>query len=635
MSIHNAGTAIRLARKEAHLTQEKLSEGICTPSMLSQIENGSRGVSSSAFEALMSRAGKSANAIPCFSSREDFDCFYSLKRAHFYIGCWQLESAYSQLLLIESKNWANNKQRYAEWLLLHCKIQFYSGTGDHKNNYQRLRHCIETTHPNLDLHSLSAHLFSINEIEALTLLAQEALYTNRTDLCLAICTQINDYLAHSQFSHMDKTRLLAETSIAIAKYHLSEKNYAHALSLIEEYRNEMALLHMDMPLLQLSFLKALCLLHLGKQDEAYHLMKVVLYSAHGIGSCYFTICKNYLAHYLTPTTLQELFPLEDIPLLHFEEIQVIDGTKLSNGTYNLASSKVFTIGKLIHTLRKEQKLSAEVLCSGLCSKSKLSKIENDQQEAPILLLEALLQRLGISERPFVFFGDETEHEFNELKHKAIHSQQLRPTELLEYIEQMEHLNIDNDPLKTQFILLRKAFFCKTPSERIHLLLDALHCTLSEFNVSRIHDYRLSWAELSILNNLSNLYTQTNQALLGITYFSQLYDYYNQHLHDALLSSTTYPITCNMYCQSLYRLSYYEQLTNIFIQPFDSRYTARINAFASFLFYYSQALANNNQRDFSALYGSYACAMALLMNLDSNANTLKNHLQDNFSIELNF
>lgn len=38
MSIHNAGTAIRLARKEAHLTQEKLSEGICTPSMLSQIE---------------------------------------------------------------------------------------------------------------------------------------------------------------------------------------------------------------------------------------------------------------------------------------------------------------------------------------------------------------------------------------------------------------------------------------------------------------------------------------------------------------------------------------------------------------------------------------------------------------------
>jgi len=252
----------------------------------------------SAFEALMSRAGKSANAIPCFSSREDFDCFYSLKRAQFYIGCWQLESAYSELTLIESKNWANNKQRYAEWLLLHCKIQFYSGTGDHKNNYQRLRHCIETTHPNLDLHSLSAHLFSINEIEALTLLAQEALYTNRTDLCLAICTQINDYLAHSQFSHMDKTRLLAETSIAIAKYHLSEKNYAHALSLIEEYRNEMALLHMDMPLLQLSFLKALCLLHLGQQDEAYHLMKVVLYSAHGIGSCYFTICKNYLAHNL-------------------------------------------------------------------------------------------------------------------------------------------------------------------------------------------------------------------------------------------------------------------------------------------------------------------------------------------------
>ena len=635
MSIHNAGTAIRLARKEAHLTQEKLSEGICTPSMLSQIENGSRGVSSSAFEALMSRAGKSANAIPCFSSREDFDCFYSLKRAQFYIGCWQLESAYSQLLLVESKNWANNKQRYAEWLLLHCKIQFYSGTGDHESNYQRLRHCIEITHPHLDLRSLSAHLFSINETEALTLLAQEALYTNHADLCLAICIQINDYLAHSQFSHMDKTRLLAETSIAVAKYHLSEKNYARALSLVEEYRNEMALLHMDMPLLQLSFLKALCLLHLGQQDEAHHLMKVVLYSAHGIGSCYFTICKNYLAHYLTPSTLQELFPLEDIPLSHFEEIHVIDKIKLSNGTYNLASSKVFTIGKLIQTLRKEQKLSAEVLCSGLCSKSKLSKIENDQQEAPILLLEALLQRLGISERPFVFFGDEKEHEFNELKHKAIHSQQLRPTELLEYIEQMEHLNIDNDPLKTQFILLRKAFFCETPELSLSMLFDALHCTLPQFNISRIHEYRLSWAELSILNNIARLYAQTNNSVLSITYFSQLDEYYNSIKKDILLDATTYSIMCNVYCYSLYHLKLHNQLIEVFSPPFDSRYIARITTFASFLFYYCQALGSCNQIDSTTLYGNYSYAMESLMDLVPNANKLKSYLQSDFSIVLNF
>ena len=635
MSIHNAGTAIRLARKEAHLTQEKLSEGICTPSMLSQIENGSRGVSSSAFEALMSRAGKSANAIPCFSSREDFDCFYSLKRAQFYIGCWQLESAYSQLLLVESKNWANNKQRYAEWLLLHCKIQFYSGTGDHESNYQRLRHCIEITHPHLDLRSLSAHLFSINEIEALTLLAQEALYTNHADLCLAICTQINDYLAHSQFSHMDKTRLLAETSIAVAKYHLSEKNYARALSLVEKYRNEMALLHMDMPLLQLSFLKALCLLHLDRQDEAYHFMKVVLYSAHGIGSCYFTICKNYLSDYLSATTLQELFPLEDIPLSHFEEVQAIDGTKLSNGTYNLASSKVFTIGKLIQALRKEQKLSAEVLCSGLCSKSKLSKIENDQQEAPILLLEVLLQRLGISERPFVFFGDEAEHEFNELKHKAIHSQQLRPTDLLEYIEQMEHLNIDNDPLKTQFILLRKAFFCETPEQSLTMLFEALHRTLPQFNISRIHEYRLSWAELSILNNIGRLYAQTNNALLSITYFSQLHEYYKTIQNDILLDSITRSVMYNVYCYSLYRLEQHEQLINVFTAPFYPRCIAQMNAFASFLFYYCQAFGNCNRINAATLYGNYSYAMESLMDLVSNANKLKSSLQTDFSIVLNF
>ncbi|MGN1156621.1 MAG: helix-turn-helix domain-containing protein [Agathobacter sp.] len=635
MSIYNAGTTIRLARKEARLTQEKLSEGICTPSMLSQVENGIRGISSSAFEALMARAGKSTKAIPCFSTREDFDCFYSLKRAQFYISCWQLKSAYTELTLVESKNWANNKQHYAEWLLLHCKIQFYSGTGNHAENYQRLLHCIEITYPQLDLNTLSMHLFSINEIETLTLLAQEALYTNQASLCLTICNQLSEYLACSQFSHIDKTRLLAEISIAAAKYSLSQGEYSDILPRIEEYQGEMALLHIDMPLLQLTFLKALCLLHLGHQAEAYHLMKVVLYSAHGIDSCYFTICKTHLAQYLDAQTLQDLFPLEDVSLSSFEEPQIIDASKLSDGTYNLASPKAFTIGKLIRTLRKEQKLSAEVLCLGLCSKSKLSKIENDQQEASILLLEALLQRLGLSERPFVFFGDENEHQFNELKHKAIHSQQLRPKELLQYLEQMETLNTANDPLKKQFILFRKAFFCETPEEGLSMLFDALHCTLPQFNISRIHEYRLSWAELSILNNIAREYALTNNSLLSITYFNQLHEYYNTIHNDILLDSVTCSIMYNLYCYSLSRLEQHEQIVNTFTTPFYPKCISQISAFASFLFYYCQALGNCNQIDSATLYGNYSYAMEYLMNLFSNASKLKSYLQTDFSIMLNF
>ena len=53
MSVRNAGKTIREARIKAGLTQEQLSEGVCSVLSLSRIENGSAGVSPVTFQALM------------------------------------------------------------------------------------------------------------------------------------------------------------------------------------------------------------------------------------------------------------------------------------------------------------------------------------------------------------------------------------------------------------------------------------------------------------------------------------------------------------------------------------------------------------------------------------------------------
>ena len=91
MSVQNAGAAIREARIKAGLSQEKLSEGICSALSLSRIENGTAGVSPSTFQALMAHAGAPCEAYPIFANRADFDCFYTLKRVRFYLDCWQLK----------------------------------------------------------------------------------------------------------------------------------------------------------------------------------------------------------------------------------------------------------------------------------------------------------------------------------------------------------------------------------------------------------------------------------------------------------------------------------------------------------------------------------------------------------------
>ena len=102
MAVQNAGTIIREARLKAGLSQEKLSEGICSVLSLSRIERGSAGVSPSTFQALMAHAGVPCEAYPIFANRTDFDCFYTLKRARFYLDCWQLKEAYKELESVEN-----------------------------------------------------------------------------------------------------------------------------------------------------------------------------------------------------------------------------------------------------------------------------------------------------------------------------------------------------------------------------------------------------------------------------------------------------------------------------------------------------------------------------------------------------
>ena len=49
MSVQHAGSIIRQARLNAGLTQEQLSDGVCSTLSLSRIENGSAGVSPATF----------------------------------------------------------------------------------------------------------------------------------------------------------------------------------------------------------------------------------------------------------------------------------------------------------------------------------------------------------------------------------------------------------------------------------------------------------------------------------------------------------------------------------------------------------------------------------------------------------
>ena len=593
MSVQHAGLTIQEARLKAGLTQEQLSEGICSPVSLSRIESGSAGVSPVTFQALMSKAGAPCEAFPVFASRADFDCFYTLKRAKFYIDIWNLSKGYLELEKVETANFADNKFYYQEWLLLHSRLQFRSGCGNHQHIFETLSAAITISKPEIDFFDFRNLLFSTTEIELLIALAQEALYLSKLPMCLEICTQISSYLENSAFSFLERDNLLAANAIVYAKYLIAVKDYSMALEVADKYRKKIVYHNADMHLHELSFLTGLGYYHLKNNKKANIFFLATLYSAHSIKSIYATSIHNYLT-----TVLRITIPnnIELLPLNTYTEKIVPSVITLSNGIYDINSTNILTFGKLIKELRTEQKISQQTLCTGLCSKSMLSKIENDTIDPSIILSETLLQRLGICDRVFTFYGNESETHLHTLRAKLISTLFNDAAKNNIYLEEMESLIQENDFLYLQFVLYRKAQLINDTTEKKDLLLKALSLTHPNWSSSTCLLLRYSHCELKILCQLAELASKCNEPTYASTIFCHLQEILSNTYMDALEARRIAPLILCSSAGHMYRHHFYGGLSVLLSQRGLDTASSSIFHLAYFYSHYSQATIALNEQD---------------------------------------
>lgn len=632
MSIRNAGKTIKEARLKAGMTQEQLSEGICTVLSLSRIENGSSGVSPVTFQSLMAHAGAPCELYPIFASRTDFDCFYALKRARYFLNSWQLQECYDELSAIEAKSFANNKLYYQEWLYLYGSLLVRSGADNHSDIYNIFSEALHITRPEIHFTDFRQLFLSTTEIELLISIAEETLHLDGTDTCYIISSQIASYLASAELDYLKKDFLEAEYAITYSKYLLYIKDYKEALSVADTHRHRMVLNSEDAPLFELTFLTALGYYYTGETDTAYSYFKNTFYSAHAVESYYATVCRNYvLAHHMFKLD-EYLSQMEDIPQLNFPTKKAIDTSDLTDGTYDFFSPDILTIGRLIHEFRREQGLSQIVLCQGLCSKSKLSKIENDLLQPDIFLAEALLQRLGISERVLTFWGNERESELYELKFKLINSDPHDFSLQNELLASFKLLQPSDNIVARQFYLFSTSILEQNPNKCISLLYEALHCTIPDFDIAQISHYRLSWNELSILNNIAHQYRLTNTPYVGSQILQNIIQYCSYAYTDILFSKTFSSISMYMLCRSLYTQKRFQELSSLLVQsPKTIKYG--IYTYSFFLFYYCQGLAECGLIDFATRNAVYSCSIQNLFDLEINSKTLKIAFKNDFSVDI--
>lgn len=447
---------------------------------------------------------------------------------------------------------------------------------------------LHITRPEIDLTDFRSLLLSLNEIELLIFFAQECLYLNQCDDCLQISTQIDTYLSNSEITYLEKDRLLAENVIVYVKYLISTDDYEKAYELADKHRHQMILDRDNSPLFELTFLTGLASYHLHSIDAALSFFQNVFYSAHSIESCYATTIRNYVKQQTTLVLPEYLLSLSDIELIPYAPKEAIDTISFSNGSYDLFSPEVFTIGKMIRSFRTEQNISQAVLCQGLCSKSKLSKIENGTLQPDIFLAEALLQRLGISEREFTFWGNAKEAQLYNLKLRLIKSQHLTENQNKFLLNQFKNNISNEDVILYQFYLLRIFPLENNSSKKLSILFEALNCTLPNFNINYIHKYRLSWNELTILNTIAHEYRNTDPSKCQL-YFTKIIDYFQLTSPSILFESHVLCSTIQMYCRSLYSLKHFHQVKELVFSKHHLLLRSSLLRYSYFLFCFCQAL----------------------------------------------
>lgn len=322
--------------------------------------------------------------------------------------------------------------------------------------------------------------------------------------------------------------------------------------------------------------------------------------------------------------------MKDIPLISYTSKKVIDFTDFSDGTYDLFSHDTLTIGTLIRELRIEQNISQQTLCYGLCSKSKLSKIENGTLQPDIALAQTLLQRLGISDAVFTFYGNAHETQLNNLKLRLLQLRFSDTDKIIQGSEELKQLCSPKDTFYLQFAAYRKANSKFKISENISELFDTLSLSLPEFDLNNLHNYRLSWLELTILNSYSTAQCELLPSK-GILSFYKIMEYYNEHPIDVLEMRRFFAVTLNLLVRNLYNQKRYSEIAEL--APYFSLPTVRCSLSFSGIIEanYAQALGEMQQPYQATLFANYAYYNFLITNSTLNANMIKTIIYNDFGI----
>lgn len=222
-----------------------------------------------------------------------------------------------------------------------------------------------------------------------------------------------------------------------------------------------------------------------------------------------------------------------------EETNVRSSRRESNKAADRAAAKVFS--DYVKELRKESDFTAEALSDGLCGRRELTYLESGEREVPMLLQDALLERLGVGAENGEEYYDFEEYDRWEARHRILHNvtfeNPARAAELLEAYAEKYDLN---DNLENQFYLSQLAQVRRMQGaerEELRTLYEeAVALTVSGAEDRPIREMVLSLKEINLILEREQYRSQGER----IERYAEILEYVENRKFDRIGKAKVYP-----------------------------------------------------------------------------------------------
>lgn len=193
---------------------------------------------------------------------------------------------------------------------------------------------------------------------------------------------------------------------------------------------------------------------------------------------------------------------------------------------------MYQIGEVIKRTRESLGLTQEALCDGICSVETLSRIENGRNVPSRSNFQALMERMGKCGeryRPFLRSDDmELLEEWKNIERTHLKQQYQEASDMLELFE--KKIDLEDRVNRQQILRMRAVNAYKrgemNEKEKRKQLLEALRCTIPEFQEENFVYKTFSRCEVRILCNIGVSYAEEGDLEHALGLFRRLEQYFS-------------------------------------------------------------------------------------------------------------